>query len=141
MIISKGKWNKFVYRTRIFVRDYTHVISGALLALGLVLLTIGVFAYWGEDIAPEQSKEFFGNVHKTNYDICIMPLGAFISIIAGWYLGDNLLKRREFNKLIKTTSKEKFIKNQDRIEELAWLLSTKHERMVDEKKKELKIRR
>jgi hypothetical protein len=40
-----------------------------------------------------------------------------------FYAGDTIRKYREFDKLIDTDSKAKFVQNQDRIEYLAWLLS------------------
>ncbi len=61
-------------------------------------------------------------------------------LLAGaFYFGDTIKKHREFNKLIDTDSKAKFVQNQDRIEYLAWLLSARFEKKVQEKKKEFRL--
>jgi hypothetical protein len=47
---------------------------------------------------------------------------------------------REYERLMETKSKATFIRNQDRIEELAFTLTENHRRRLQEKKEELKIR-
>ena len=66
--------------------------------------------------------------------------GGIIFLLGAFYLIAHLGKRRELNKLLEITSKSKFIQNQDRIEELAWRLGQNYEKMVVDRKKELRIK-
>jgi hypothetical protein len=70
----------------------------------------------------------------------LVIISPIILVTSGFYLGDNILKRRKFNKLINTTSKANFVRNLDDIEYLAWKLTEKHAAIVDEKKREFNIK-
>ncbi len=70
----------------------------------------------------------------------IIIIGTIILLFGMFYFIDFIVKRKEFYKLFEERSKSKFIKNMDRIEELAWRLHPKYEELVIKKKKELKIR-
>ena len=67
-------------------------------------------------------------------------LSGTLAVAGGYYFFDYIRKLKEFNRLMAMPGKSKFIKNQDRVEELAWRLSQKHEEMVIKKKKELRIK-
>ena len=68
-------------------------------------------------------------------------IAGFILLIPGtYYLVIFYKQLKEFRELMKTDSKAMFIKNQDRIEELAWRLHPKYEKLVVEKKQKLKIK-
>ncbi len=66
--------------------------------------------------------------------------GLVMIIFGSYYLYDFFRKLKEFNNLMETKSKAKFIKNIDRVEELAWRLHPRYERLVIERKKKYKIR-
>ena len=78
--------------------------------------TIGVWAFW------------------------VILLGFVLFIPSIYYLVVFIRQLKEFNELMSTESKAIFIKNQDRIEELAWRLHPKYEKMVIKKKMKLKIK-
>jgi len=68
-------------------------------------------------------------------------LAGFVLLVPGvYYLYSFRKDLKEFKELMKTDSKAIFIKNQDRIEELAWRLHPKYEKAVIKKKEKLKIR-
>jgi len=75
-----------------------------------------------------------------NWMIWVAFLGPILGLVGGFYFIDTLRKRREFNRLINTANKAKFVRNQDRLEYLAWILSSEHERKVWEKKQEFNIK-
>ena len=59
----------------------------------------------------------------------------------GWYFQDTIRKRREFNRLIETDSKAKFVKNQDRLERLAYFyLGSEYRKRVEAKKEEFALK-
>jgi len=73
------------------------------------------------------------------WNVWVVVIGPILLLAGIFYLGDTIKKYREFNKLIDTDSKAKFVQNQDRIEYLAWLLSARLEKKIEEKKREFKI--
>jgi hypothetical protein len=132
------EWKKRWGVLRIWARDYTLHFSAAALALGLVLFIVGAMSFFFQSALPEDwitSLQTGGR-----YDICAGAVGLMLVIFAGYYCVDNVYKRRKFARLFGTVSREKFVRNRDKIEELAFELSTKHERMVQKKIKEMKIR-
>jgi hypothetical protein len=68
--------------------------------------------------------------------VIIAPIGL---IISGWWLYDFFRKTRKLTGLIDTTSKAKFVRNQDDIEYLAWSLPQRYEDKVISKKREFKL--
>lgn len=67
-------------------------------------------------------------------------LGGLLLLIAGWYVYDSLRKRREFRKLIDTASKQKMLRNRDRLEVLAFLLPRAYEIKLQNKMAELEVK-
>lgn len=68
-------------------------------------------------------------------------LGFFGLLGGGYYFFDTIRKDREFNRLLSTNSKEVFVKNLKRIEELAYYdLPSAYERRLNEKKREFRIK-
>jgi hypothetical protein len=124
---------------KIWFRDWTHVLSAAGLVFGILLLVLAGLAMWYK---PALSEGFLFSFTEENgrLDICSAGGGLLLVIFAGYYFGDNLNNRRKFNKLFNIASKEKFIRNRDKLEELAFFISTRHERMVQKKVKEMKLR-
>lgn len=124
---------------KIWFRDWTHVLSAAGLAFGIIFLVLAGLAMWYK---PALSEGFLFSFTEENgrLDICSAGAGLLLLIFAGYYFIDNLNNRRKFNKLFNIASKEKFIKNRDKLEELAFFISTRHERMVQKKVKEMKLR-
>jgi hypothetical protein len=65
----------------------------------------------------------------------------FILLIGGsYYMFVFLRQLKEYKSLINEPSKAKFIKNLDRLEELAWRLHPRYERIVIDRKKKFKIK-
>lgn len=75
-----------------------------------------------------------------NWKYWLFVLGGGTLSVGAYYLADFVKKRRELLKLLEITSKSKFIKNQDRIEELAWRLGRNYEAKVVERKKQLRVK-
>ena len=93
-------------------------------------------------MAGENSEGIFSSVNDFFGSwVYWLALLAFTSLLLGlYYLLDFIAKRKEFYNLFEEKSKSKFIKNQDRIEELAWRLSLKYEEKVIDRKKKFRIK-
>ena len=108
---------------------------------GLILTILTIISFIQPSTAPEQPDFFYDLIKNKigNWMVWVMFLGPILLVAGIFYLGDTIKKYREFNKLIDTDSKARFVQNQDRIEYLAWLLSARLEKQVETKKKEFKI--
>jgi hypothetical protein len=145
MVSKKTSEKWFWFKTRA-IRDLMLLWSSLITMLSLFAIIFGGLSIYKASTPgarfPEPLSGILDSLHAPQQvDLCLLPLGMLIVLFSGWYMGDQIVKRKRFNKLIDTESKSKFLDNQDEIEELAWRLSTKHEHIVMEKKKELKIRR
>ena len=121
-----------------FVRQYNIEISISFSILGgiLVLFTgLGIISEEGSGSIFSSLKDYLGG-----WIYWLIIFGTISLLFGLFYLFDFIAKRREFYKLFNEKSKSKFIKNQDRIEELAWRLNPKFEKMVIEKKDKWRIK-
>src|SRR3989304_326083 len=72
--------------------------------------------------------------------VWIAVAGPILLLSGGWYFIDTIRKRREFDRLIDTDSKAKFVRNQDRIEFLAWLLGSGYHKRAEANKTEFNLK-
>lgn len=126
------KIKTFLYRHQI-------ILSLALLSTGIFLLVLGLLDIVLSKYAP--SSITFITEKVGNWTYWFLVLGGFIVLIFGWFLFDRYMKIKEFNELIETPSKSKFIKNIARIETLALSLGPQYEERVTEKEDEYNIKR
>lgn len=66
-------------------------------------------------------------------------LGLLLLFGGGYYTWDSLRKRKDFKRLIDTTSKQKFLRNREEIERLAFALPRAFEIKMNRKMKELDL--
>lgn len=121
-----------------FIRDFRLEAEVFMFIIGLILFIIGFTGIF----FPTSSPDFLRSIHEDlgGWTYWSAVLGFFLMIGGGWYMVDNLRKRREFENLINTDRKVEFVKNKDRAEFLAWVLTSDHERRLWEKKKEFGIK-
>jgi hypothetical protein len=74
------------------------------------------------------------------WNVWLIVLGPLLLLSGGYYFIDTIRKRREFERLIDTDSKAKFVRNQDRIEFLAWLLGKQYHQRSERKKVEFNLK-
>ena len=70
----------------------------------------------------------------------IIIIGLILVLFGGYNIVKFLGQLKEFKTLMDTTGRVKFIKNQDRIEELAWRLHPKYEKQVIDRKAKFNIK-
>jgi hypothetical protein len=124
---------------RRFLTTYTLQFGLILFILGILLTVLGILGVFYNQPDINFLKRVTDAIGDWIY-WCIL-LGPVLLIAGGWYFFDNINKRKEFKELITTTSKAKFIRNQDHIEFLAWKLTQKHQTQLAEKKKEFHIKK
>ena len=122
-----------------FFREFRYELSALILALGILGMVFSLTQY----LAPTQSPDWLRSIHKATgeYVVWEVFLGILALLAGGFYFADTIRKEREFDRLISTTSKEVFVKNMRRIEELTYdHLPSAYERRFLEKKREFHIK-
>lgn len=121
------------------VRDNRFEIGAIILAVGVLLSIFATTQYaW-----PRESPAFLQAIHRTvgNFVFWEAILGGLLVLGGGYYFGDTVRKAREFDRLVATTSKETFLRNRKRIEELAYqYLPREYATRLTRRKRELRIR-
>ena len=130
-----ASWGSFWY-------EHRFELSGSIFAVGVVLMFITVIAYaasirtWAETV-PILHNLLVGIGPWIFWEAII---AVFVLLFSGFYFMDTLRKGREFERLIRTNSKEMFLKNRRRMENLALVLPGRYARRVEKKRAELKVR-
>jgi len=121
------------------LRELRYEISALVLGLGILGMILALTYYYFLGQVPDWLRSM--SAALGNYNFWVGTLGFFALLIGGWYFVDTIRKDREFNRLLATTSKELFVKNLKRIEELAYYeLPSAYEKRVNEKKEQFRIR-
>ncbi|WP_455392750.1 DUF3198 domain-containing protein [[Eubacterium] cellulosolvens] len=127
---------KTFYRKYVFQLTFIGFIVSLVF---LIISSLGIFLGDHEFVTGNEFLQgFFNGVGNWNYWLFIVAIT--LTIACGWIFGDLSLKLSKFNKLIKTTSKATFVRNQDEIETLAWKLGPRYMDIVDERKQKFRIR-
>ena len=122
-------------------REFRLEVGLIILIAGLIFTILGVAHFFVPQKAPLE-PDFLTDLVRNkigDWIIWLVFWGPILLLAGVFYAGDTIRKFREFNRLMDTDSKAKFVQNQDRIEYLAWLLSARLENRVQEKKREFKI--
>ncbi|HII40273.1 MAG TPA: DUF3198 domain-containing protein [Thermoplasmata archaeon] len=121
------------------LRDLRYELSTLVFGLGILSMILS-FTYW---VIPAQTPDWLRNINDGigNWMIWVAFLGFLALLGGGYYFIDTIRKEREFDHLVTTTSKEIFVKNQGRIEELAYYhLPSSYEKRYQQKRKEFRIK-
>jgi protein-S-isoprenylcysteine O-methyltransferase Ste14 len=120
---------------RKLLREMSMEISFIIFMCGLLLFLIGMFGVFFPESTPIVLDELVRPFDETNWDSWAFFIGLLLTLGGGWVFVDKAKKLHEFNKLVNTTSKASFVRNLDRIEYLAWKLTSKQEEIVESKRK------
>ena len=121
------------------LRDLRYELSTLIFGLGILSMILSI-TYW---LIPNQTPDWLRAVDAAigNWMIWVAFLGFLALLAGGYYFIDTIRKEREFDRLVTTTSKEIFVKNQKRIEELAYYhLPSSYEKRYQAKRKEFRIK-
>jgi len=120
-------------------RELRYELSALILALGVLGMVLSLTQFF----APTQSPDWLQSIHRAvgQYVVWEAFLGFLAVLAGGFYFVDTIRKEREFDRLISTTSKEVFVKNMRRIEELTYdHLPSAYEHRFLEKKGQFRIK-
>ncbi|HKW43258.1 MAG TPA: DUF3198 domain-containing protein [Thermoplasmata archaeon] len=120
-------------------RELRYELSALIFALGILAMVFSLTQY----LFPTQSPDWLKSIHHAVGQFVVWEafLGFLALLAGGFYFIDTIRKEREFDRLVSTTSKELFVKNMKRLEELTYdHLPRAYERRFLEKKREFRIR-
>lgn len=121
------------------LRELRLELSAMVFAAGIILALFLVDRYAiGRQNLPEVLRNI--DIWIGEWMIWIIVIGPILLLGGGWYFVDTVRKRREFERLIDTDSKAKFVRGQDRIEFLAWILGSDYHKRVESKKVEFNLK-
>lgn len=121
------------------LRNLRYELSTLVFGLGILSMILAV-TYW---LLPGVTPQWLMNINQAigNWMIWVAFLGFLALLGGGYYFIDTIRKEREFDRLVNTTSKELFVKNQKRIEELAYYhLPSAYEKRYQQKRREFRIK-
>ncbi len=120
---------------------YKHQVEISIIGLiaGIVLFIIGLLDVVLQSYVDTEISGLFDFLGNWTY--WFLVIGGFLVLVFGWYFGDRAKKIKEFNELMDTTSKSKFIRNIAEIETLALSLGKKYENRVTKREEEYNIKR
>src|SRR3989337_1779987 len=122
-----------------FVREFRYELSTLIFGLGILAMAFSLTQFF----FPTQSPDWLQQIHRAIGAWVIWEaFGGLLAVIGGgFYFIDTLRKEREFDRLVSTTSKEVFVKNMKRLEELTYEhLPSAYERRFPDKKPEVRVK-
>jgi len=121
------------------LRELRLELSAMVFTGGIILTVFLVDRY---AIGPENLPDVLRNINTWigEWMVWNIVVGPILLFAGGWYFIDTVRKRREFERLIDTDSKAKFVRSQDRIEFLAWILGSSFHKRVETKKVEFNLK-
>jgi hypothetical protein len=126
-------------RLSAILRELRLEISAMVFAAGLLMTILTINRYAFASSLPDFLRDIDQRIG--NWIIWVGFFGILLLLAGGWYFQDTIRKRREFRRLLDTDSKAKFVRNQQRLEELAyWYLGAEYLKQVEAKKAEFAIR-
>lgn len=121
-----------------FLKEYSLELSSIVFMVGVILTIFVILKYAFYGSAPSNLKEILDGIG--GWIVWMVVVGPILMMGGGWYFFDGIKRRREFANLINTDSKAVFLRNLDRIEELAYYLTERHRQLFYDKKDEFKVK-
>src|SRR2546428_10995073 len=121
-------------------RELRYELSSLIFGLGILAMIFSLTQY----LIPSQSPDWLQSIHRAvgNYVVWEAFLGFLAVLGGGFYFVDTIRKEREFERLLSTPSKEGFVKNMGRIEELTYdHLPSAYERRVPDQEQAVRLKR
>ena len=117
-------------------------IGGAILAVGIVL-TIVSFTYRFVTPTPGWLSGYAGLVQRPegDYNLILLILGPILVIMGGFYVGEQVVLRRRFERLLDTPKRSEFTSRRRTLEDLARRLPDGFSSRIEEKESEFKSKR
>lgn len=115
-----------------FARKHMLEIGGIVLAVGLVFVVLSFTRDTSYALGAYKSA-----VPK-DWNQWVMVLSPVLSVVGGWYFGEQVVLRRRYHRLLSAEKKSDFQRNRRELEELARRLPPAYEQAVEDKATDFK---
>lgn len=121
-----------------------------MLELGVVLLVIGLvgtivsFTYNSANVTPDWLDSYQNLVNRPgegDYNLIVLIVAPIILIWGGFWVGEQLVLRRRFDRLLDTPKKSEFASRRGKLEETAKRLPDGYRKRISEKEAEFVSKR
>jgi len=120
------------------MREFALELSSIIFMVGIIMTFFAILKYGFEDVLPFYLKDILEGIG--GWIVWMTVIGPIFILGGGWYFFDGFRRRREFGRLMDTDSKAVFVRNYDRLEELAYYLTERHRQQFYDKRDEFKIK-
>lgn len=125
-----------------WTRNHILGISGVILAVGIIL-TIISFTYAYLSPRPAWLDSYAALVERSegNYNLFLFILGPVLLLGGGFYVGEQIVLRRRFERLLDTPKKSEFASRRKDLEDLARRLPSTYNERIEAKEAEFRSKR
>ena len=123
---------------RNILREIIAPLSVVLIVLGALSFLMGTIWIWFSNVEIWVLSNIVESLNNWNYYLFV--IGIVLLITGVWYSYDFFRKRKFLLEEIKTDRRSELIKRKAELEDIVKRLPKKYERMLEDKKRELKIK-
>jgi MFS family permease len=116
-----------------FLREWAMELGFIIMVVGIMLLFFTTMGLFFLDQTPQLLVDIVKPLHESNWDMWGFLFGILLVIIGVLLFGDKVIKLREFKQLLNSPSRATFIKNREKLELLAWKLTKRQEKELEDK--------
>jgi len=123
---------------RKILREIIAPLSVVLIVLGALSFLMGAIWIWFSNVEIWVLSSIVESLNNWNYYLFV--IGIVLLITGAWYLYDFFRKRKFLLDEIKTDKRSDLVKRKAELEDIVKRLPRKYEKMLEDKKRELKIK-
>lgn len=131
-----------------WTRNHVLEIGSVVLVVGLVLTILSFTDNWVHP-APAWLTWYHNLTHPASvsgsangdYNLIALIVGPILLIMGGFYVGEQVVLRRRFERMLDTPQKSEFAKRRRDLEDLAKRLPSNFEDKIEKKESEFKSKR
>jgi len=120
------------------LREIIAPLSVVLIVLGALSFLMGTIWIWFSNAEIWMLSSIVESLNNWNYYLFV--IGIVLLITGAWYLYDFFRKRKFLLEEIKTDRRSDLVKRKAELEDIVKRLPKKYEKMLEDKKRELKIK-
>lgn len=125
-----------------WTRNHRLAIGAAVLAIG-VTLTVISWTYSFAEPTPAWMTSYHDIVERPegNYNLIVFIVGPIMVLLGGFYVGEQIVLRRRFERLLDTPQKGEFSRRRRDLEDLSERLPEKFAARIQQKESEFQSKR
>lgn len=126
-----------------FTKNHMLEMGAVLLVLGLVLTTVASILHFG-DTTPAFLREYERVMRQSgqgDFNLLVLIAGPILLIWGGFWVGEQVIYRRRFERLIETPKRSEFTSRRSQLEEISKRLPDGYRQRIKAKESEFTAKR